>query len=137
MKRSLEERKRELDTLVAGWMEPVFKRTDPATGRVLNGLAPADFARVTSGYGCADCLAKFTTYLITCPVCGWTRDLAADIQDAPDYWRQHLDDRASGYAPPIRRAATSIDEIMREIAADKEVDQIPMRKLKRSRWGAR
>ena len=129
----LGERKRELDLLLAGWITPVFRREDPATGKVLNGLSQEDFDRVCQGYACPECLAIFTTYLATCPVCRWERNVQNDVEAAPEYWKQHLADRESGYAPPIRRGGLDMDRVIEEIMRDGSVEHIPMSKLKNTR----
>jgi hypothetical protein len=73
----------------------------------------------------------FTTYLSTCPVCGWERNVQADIEDSPDYWRQHLEDRETGYAPKIGRS--NIDTVIDQIMQDGNVEHIPLSKLKDTR----
>lgn len=102
-------------------MVPVMKRTDPYTGDVLNGLGPVDFDRVRAGHGCPKCLAIYNTYLVVCPVCDYTRDLAADIEGkAPQHWVDHLADRhaedAEGGTP------LSFDEFMGEVLKDSDIE---------------
>lgn len=128
--RSLGEAKKELDTLIEGFMVPIMYRIDPLTGQRLNGLGPDDFRRCLAGYGCPECLAKFTTYLVTCPVCGFKRDLGVDAQAPPQLWVDHLADRAAGRGTP---APLSIDQVIKEITEDKDVEHIPLSKLKLKR----
>ena len=126
---SLTDRKHELDTLIDGFLIPIFQREDPATGRMLNGLSRDDYQRVVAGYACPDCLARYKTYMATCPVCGWQRNINQDIQDAPGYWTQHLQDRADpdyGLRLPTQDA---IEQALKDIHADKDVEQIPLSKL--------
>lgn len=132
---SLDDRKHELDTLTEGFMVPVFRDRDPHTGRVRNGLGPADFNRVVAGYACPDCLAKYITYLATCPVCGYTRDISKDVEAPPDLWVDHLADRNAGRGAPA--PAPSIDKLVDEIMADKDIEKTTLKKLKPSRWGAK
>ena len=101
-------------------MIPVMKRTDPVTGEVLNGLGPADFARVRQGHGCPKCLAMFNTYIPNCPVCGYERDILADIKEAPAHWVDHLKDREM----EGRQGGTpvSFDEFMAEVNRDPDIE---------------
>ena len=133
---SLAERKRELDTTIKGFLRPVFRQYDPVTDRSMNGLAPDDFRKVLEGYACPDCLAEFYTYLPQCPVCGFKRDVALDIQQAPDYWTQHLKDRESGYQAGTPDPA-NIDQHLARVGGDPDVEHIPLKKLKKTRKGAR
>lgn len=109
-----------INELVTGWMVPVFKRTDPFNGRVLNGLGPDDFQRVQAGYGCPDCLAVFKTYLAVCPACGFTRNVADDVEAPPADWVAHLEDRRNGTGPANPLA--SFDEFMAEVNADRDIE---------------
>ena len=127
MQQSLADRKHDLDIQVKGFLRPVFQREDPTTGRTLNGLAPADFDKVTAGYACPECLAEFNTYTHQCPVCRYTRNLLEDVESAPAYWQQHLEDRASGYNPPV---PDSIETMLDRVANDPDVEHVPLSKLK-------
>lgn len=121
MSTSITDRADELNRVVVGWMIPVMKRTDPATGEVLNGLGPADFARVRAGHGCPKCLAMFNTYIPVCPVCRYERNVMADIQDrAPQHWVDHLKDRYD----EDQRGGTpvSFDEFMGEVLKDPDIE---------------
>lgn len=117
---NLSERAEQIDRLVVGWMVPLMKRTDPHTGEVLNGLGPQDFARVRAGHGCPKCLAKFDTYLPICPVCGYERNILADVQEAPQHWVDHLADRHAedqqGGTP------VSFDEFVGEVLTDSDIE---------------
>lgn len=108
-----------INELVVGWMEPVFKRTDPVTGHVLNGLGPSDFRRVQAGYGCPRCLAIFRTYLVSCPVCRFVRNLEEDVVAPPQHWVDHLKDReAVESGVPL-----SFDEFMSEVLSDPDIEK--------------
>ena len=109
-----------IDALVVGWMDPVFTREDPVTREILNGLGPEDFNRVLAGYGCPKCCAKFKTYLITCPVCSFTRNLEEDIVAPPQHWVDHLKDREEAWTGG--RPLTA-DEFFAEVAKDKDIEQ--------------
>lgn len=108
-----------INELVVGWMEPVFKRTDPISGEILNGLAPSDFQRVRSGYGCPRCLAVFKTYLVRCPVCRFIRNIEDDIVAPPQHWVDHLKDRETyETGKPL-----TFDEFMAEVARDPDIEK--------------
>lgn len=109
-----------IDALVVGWMEPVFTREDPTTGELLNGLGPSDFHRVVAGYGCPKCCAKFKTYLVTCPVCGFTRNLEEDIVAPPRDWVEHLEERNAAWADS---KPLSADEFIAEVMRDPDIEQ--------------
>ena len=120
MRQSLIDAKERMDALVDGFMIPVFH--DPLTG--MNGLAPADFARVRHGYGCAKCLAKYKTYLVRCPVCGLERDVLRDFEEAPDLWVEHLHDRHKGETERTR--PLTFDEFMAEVARDPDIERVKL-----------
>ncbi len=120
--------KEDLDRIIAGFAIPIFQREDPVTGRMLNGLGPEDYRRIVDGYGCPDCLAQFHHYMAACPLCGWQRDIAQDIQEAPGYWNQHLEDRADPTYGVSARA--SMEAALADIHADPDVDKTTMSKLK-------
>jgi len=132
---SLAERKRELDTLFKGFIQPVFEDVD-ADGRKRHALSLEDFQKIREGYACPNCLAEYTTYLVRCPVCHYERDLGIDLQPPPAHWAQHLEDRATGYTAPIPSSA-DIDEHLARVGQSLDVEQVPLSKLKRSRPGAR
>jgi predicted ATP-dependent serine protease len=117
---------------VKGWLVPIFMQTDPATGRRLNGLGPQDFNKVREGFACAECLAEFSHYTLKCPVCGWTRDLEADLSEAPQLWQDHLNERENPVDKP--RPMNPLVAI-ENIKKDKDVEQIPVSKLTKSKWG--
>lgn len=109
-----------INQYVTGWMIPVMKRTDPSTGEVLNGLGLADFGRVKAGHGCPKCLAKFNTYMPVCPACDYARDVLSDVAETPQYWVDHLEDRANGSQGG--RPLTA-DEFIAEVMADPDIEQ--------------
>jgi len=125
-------RREEIDSLVVGFMVPIFSEVDPRTGKTVNALGPTDFHRAMSGYGCPDCLAIFRTYLVRCPVCRHQRDVFEDMRQMPEMWRQHLDDRNSGFAHNLKKPLTKFDpdEFIRSVQEDPEVEQIPAEKLR-------
>jgi hypothetical protein len=108
-----------IDALVVGWMEPVMYRSDPVTGEVLNGLGPADFNRVKSGYGCPKCCAKFKTYLLTCPVCSYTRNLEEDVVSPPQHWVDHLEERNAAWSDST---PVSADDFFAEVMSSPDID---------------
>jgi hypothetical protein len=94
-----------------------------------------DFDKVRLGYACACCLAEFTCYMPVCPLCGNERDVHADMRETPAdlqaYW-----DEANG--PGERTVARPMHETIEEIVnGQREMERIPLRKLRPSRWGQR
>lgn len=119
-----------LDKAITGWAQPIFRMEDPKTGRMLNGLGPADYQRVLDGYGCADCLAQWSMYMAACPVCGWQRDIAQDVETAPEYWTQHLEDRENpDYGVTFPTTQEKIEQALIDIHNDKDVEHTTMSKL--------
>ena len=110
----------ELNTLTEGFMVPIMKRTDPFTGATLNGLGPDDFLRVQQGYGCPQCLAKFKTYLATCPACGFVRDVESDFQQTPDLWADHLRQRHMDDGPSAK--PVDVDTFLDEVMKSKDIE---------------
>lgn len=67
---------------------PIYYETHPVTKRVLWGLAPQDFHKITQGYGCPECLEDFNgVYMPVCPLCGHTRDVAQDVKPTPEHFQ--------------------------------------------------
>ena len=121
MSTDLGKRASEIDELVVGWMVPVM-RHDPLDGsRPLNGLGLEDFRRVQAGYGCPDCLAKFKTYLVKCPVCGLERDVYSDMQAPPELWVDHLKERHRNDGEKTK--PLGFDEFMAEVARDPNIER--------------
>lgn len=114
---------------VVGFLIPIFMEDRP-DGERLNGLAPSDFEKVRHGYACARCLAEFDMYMLTCPVCGLQRDLAADIQEAPQLWLDHLHEHNSDV--PAEKPA--VINPFADGGKLPDMDTIPANKMKR-RWG--
>jgi hypothetical protein len=95
-----------------------------------------DFEKVRLGYACAACLAEFTTYVPVCPLCGNERDVLADLAETPAdvqaYW-----DEATGPSPG-KTVPRPMHEVIEEIVAGgADMDHIPIKGLKPSRWGAK
>lgn len=129
------QRKEQIAREVKGFLVPVFQEKAP-DGRFLNGLDEISFAKVRAGYACADCLAEFDKYTAVCPVCGLSRDVEADVKEAPRLWTEHLRERhldvpaakpdvinpfAGGPLPPDFTLP--------------EMDTVPLSKLRKSKWG--
>jgi hypothetical protein len=129
---TLVDRKQELDTLLEGFLVPVFQQEGP-NGRMLNGLSPGDYQRVVAGYACPDCLAKYKTYLATCPVCGWERNVQNDVERTPAMWVQHLEDRADETFGVRMPTQERIEQALKDIHEDPDIEQIPLRKLRNTR----
>lgn len=137
--RSVSEYIDDLSSLTCGFIRPIYEQRDPKTGAlILAGLSYEDWERVRSGYACGACLIKFRTYLARCPACGHERDLAADISElVPRDWKEHLElsqQVEKGEVVPEWRLP-SMDRLLDEIAKDKDVEQIPLKKLKPRRRG--
>jgi hypothetical protein len=97
---------------------------------------PEAFERVRLGYSCAACLARFETYMPVCPLCGNERDVHADMKETPAdmqaYW-----DEATGPSPG-RTEARPMHEVIEEIVAgNADMENIPLKQLRPSRWGAK
>lgn len=103
---------------------------DEATG--MAGLRPAEFEKVRTGHACARCLAEFFHYTVRCPVCGLERDIAADIREAPKPWLER--DRELAKPTHKTRVATA-EDALRRAATSPDVERIPVRKLRPSKWG--
>ena len=120
----------QLDSILVGFAIPIFRKEGP-DGRWLNGLGPEDWQRVIDGYGCPDCLAQFRMWVASCPLCGWVRGVGSDVQQAPDYWTQHLRDRADeSYGVAEMPTQAKIEQALRDIHNDPDVEHTTMRKLK-------
>lgn len=117
--------------LITGFMVPIYDKTDPATGKVLHGLGPADFRKVEAGYACPACLAEFATYLVTCPACGYQRDVIRDFEKAPALWQQSIDERENDRTPYFKPARNPFDEMMGVLQHDTDVDHVALSDLAR------
>lgn len=127
MRQSLAERKEELDRAVVGWLQPVFEHEDPVTGRRTPGFTPRDAAMIAAHYACPGCYAVFQIVRVSCPVCHLQfRDF--HVESFPDLWVNHLRDRE--YGAPAETQPT-IDQALGAVAADPDVDQVPLDKLRK------
>lgn len=95
---------------------------------------PAAFERIRSGYSCASCLARFNTYMVRCPLCGNERDVAADIQETAAETQAYWDEANS---PGEKTVARPAHEAIRALIDSAELEQVPLKKLRPPRWGAR
>src|SRR5262245_53278781 len=117
---------------VKGFLVPVFVGTQE-NGEPLNGLDAEGFELVRQGYACAKCMAVFDTYTVSCPVCHTTRDVGADIAEAPALWQQHLNERNQD--EPTPRAPIDPMKAILTLGQDPNVEQIQLRgkaKVRRS-----
>ncbi len=121
------------DTLkasIVGFLMPVYETDNPnLPGERLYGLAPGDFQKVRDGYACARCLAEYRTYTASCLLCGWQRDIAADIGNAPDFWQQSVDERENDRTPYAKVSANPFDDAMRRVQADSDVENVALSAL--------
>lgn len=120
-------------SLIKGFLRPIFFDEFGRPGEV-TALSHTDFCKVRDGYACSKCLCEYTTYLVTCPVCGHQRDLAADLAAPDPLHVDHLTERrdTEGMDSGVPR---SFDEFMREIEKNGDIDHIPVEKLGPSKWG--
>lgn len=112
---------------VKGFIEPVFTR-QLENGTRLNGLTAGGIAMIRAGYACGECLAMFDRYTVKCPVCGLTRDVAADLIDPPQLWLDHLSDRYNDDAPATPPIVPH-KAIEAALSGDQMEETIPVHKL--------
>jgi len=97
---------------------------------------PEAFERVRLGYSCASCLARFNMYTPVCPLCGNERDVLADMKETPaDIQAYH--DEATGPSPGKTEARPMHEVIEEIVAGNLDIESIPLKKLRPSRWGAK
>lgn len=121
------QREQEIKQRVKGFLVPIFRSEDG-----LNGLGPADFEKVRSGYACANCLAEFDVYTLKCPLCGLERDLAADIQEAPQLWVDDILDHNQDRTPYTTPSHNPFAEGAR---LPDDIETVSISKLKPSKRG--
>lgn len=102
---------------VRGWIEPVFTRTDPVTGKQHRLITQADGAKIAAGYACGECGAVYDMVMPGCAVCG--EPIGLQLAPMRDEWTDHLADRAAG---GVEGRPVSTDEFLAEIAADRDID---------------
>ena len=117
---------------IIGFLTPHMVEATPGGG-VLNAFSdPADIDRIQKGYACGNCCAVFDGFRLDCPLCRQPTEVARRDAPAPQVWADHVREREHGDTATGTR---SIDEFLRALAADKDVDQVPLSRLKPSRWG--
>ena len=117
---------------VTGFLTPAMVGRD-SRGRVLNAFTnPDDVERIAAGSACGNCCATYSVYMAVCPICHTPRDVSQDVQDAPEMWQAHADERNYGSGKTRTRTA---DEFLRDLSRDKDVDQVKLSQLGRSKWG--
>lgn len=121
----------QIKTQVRGFLVPEFMEIGE-DGRRLSGLAPPEFEMVKQGYACPECLAWFSTYTVTCPVCGYKRDVNADIAaEAPELWTQHLKERNEPWTAVDKPKPMNPFEAIQSVQDDPNVEQIKLSDLNR------
>lgn len=105
---------------VVNFLVPEFTQKMP-DGRTLNGLSENDFRMVVDGYACGECLAVFAHYTVRCPLCGTTRDVSADVQEAPQLWLDHLAERHA--SEPVAKQPNTIDDAIRGVMENADVTE--------------
>jgi hypothetical protein len=124
---------------VVGFLEPEFSLQLP-NGQTLNGLTERGVEMIRDGYACGECLAIFRHYTVTCPVCGLSRDVMADVQEAPQLWLDHIHERNREDLPDKPEVvnpfqAMSPLKALDYVHRDPNVEQIPIEKLRKKRRG--
>ena len=109
---------------IRGFIVPIFSEKLP-DGTTLNGVTDREMQMIAEGYACGECMAIFSHYTVTCPVCGLSRDVTADVQSAPQLWLDHLADRAREDAPATR--SLSFDEAMGGAMKNADVTELGKR----------
>ncbi len=111
-------------------------------GRVLNAFEnPEDVKMISAGYACGNCCATFYTFQLECPVCRLATNVSGQVESAPQEWQDHVDQRHAdvptlgpGDREPLDVEETfrprNIDEFLAAAAADGDIEQIPLSKLK-------
>lgn len=130
---------------IKGFLTPAMVDILPG-GRMLNAFSdPADVDRIEKGYACGNCCASFHTFQLNCPLCNLPTHVTKQREETPAMWQQHVDQRHADIptlgtgkrepvAAPVARPRTP-DEFLRDIAKDKDIDQVPLSKLRPSRHG--
>lgn len=130
---------------IRGFLTPAMVDILPG-GRMLNAFTDrADVDRIEKGYACGNCCASFHTFQLNCPLCKLPTHVTKQREEVPAMWQQHVDQRHADIptlglgkrekvaeAPPRARTPT---EFLADLAKDKDVDQIPLSKLKPSKHG--
>ena len=118
-------------SVVVGFLTPEF--FDEATG-IVAFSNKADFEKVRLGYACANgaCLAEFSTYTVTCPICGHKRDVAEDLRTAPQVWQEYFDERNK---PAHKTRTASAQDALSHLAVSPDVERIPLSRMKPPKWG--
>lgn len=82
-----------LRTLMEVYPDEPCYREDGENGEPRWGLGPKGFHDVVNGYACPRCITYFDgIYRPKCPMCGYTRDIARDVFEEPEYWKPNPDD---------------------------------------------
>lgn len=122
----------EIRSVVTGFLTPLYVGKDPA-GRTVNAFTdPEDMKRIASGYACGNCCATFKTFQLECPVCHLATNVSGQATAPPDDWQQFYDEHNNSSGTTQTRGA---EEFLHAVSKDKDIDQVPLRKLKPSRHG--
>lgn len=94
-----------------------------------------DHQKILAGYACSECLADFgTTYRLTCPVCGYTRDALSDVYvTPPPEWVEYLRYRKEQLENPVATPVIDMDATLRRVMGDPDVEHTTLSKLKKRR----
>lgn len=128
----------ELNT-IRGFLTHVGFATEPLRGeRPVYSFDSSDpeslfeYQKVLAGYACSECLADFgAVYRVKCPVCGFERNAAADMAvETPAEWLAYLRYRDRQIANPTRTPLIDMDEALRRVMGDPDVEHTTISKLK-------
>ena len=94
-----------------------------------------EYQKVLAGYACSECLADFgATYRVKCPVCGASRDALADAAvETPPEWLAYLRYRDEQVANPTRTPLIDMEQTIRRVMGDPDVEHTTLSKLKSRR----
>lgn len=114
-------REQAISQQVKGFLVPEFTMKLP-NGQTLNGLTERGMEMIKDGYACGECLATFDHYTVVCPICGLSRDVMADVQEAPQLWLDHIAEREN---PGEHFVPATFEEAM---IARQDFNEIPRKK---------
>jgi hypothetical protein len=111
---------------IVGFLTPLAQDFD-ARGRVVNVFDnPAAIDRISKGYACGNCCAIFAGFRLDCPLCRQPTHISGARQEASPEIAAYYDNHFNGSEATVPR---SPEEWLRDLAADPDVDQVPLSRL--------
>ena len=111
---------------VIGFLTPLAQDKD-ARGRVVNVFDdPVAIDRISKGYACGNCCAIFDSFRLDCPLCRQPTHVAGERQEASPEIAAYYDNHFNGSE---ETKTINAHEALYGIAADKEIDQVPLSRL--------